>query len=135
MQTMMSGSTPYLFPFSSYMQKTKHVFGSCATVLPKNRTLCAMGSSPSHYTRVDSILCPNSLHCKKPCVMGSSGGHSTREPSILCSHSLHLRTLYYVLWVTLPGTPPEILPLFAPTVHTVYTIGAMGTSGRVTHST
>ena len=28
-----------LFPFSSYMQKTTHVFGSCATVLPKNPPL------------------------------------------------------------------------------------------------
>ena len=27
-QTMMSVSTLYLFPFSSYIQKTKHVFGS-----------------------------------------------------------------------------------------------------------
>ena len=33
-QTMMSVSTLYLFPFSSYMQKTKHVFGSRVTVLP-----------------------------------------------------------------------------------------------------
>ena len=38
-QTMMSVTTLYLIPFSSYMQKTKHVFGSCATVLPKNRTV------------------------------------------------------------------------------------------------
>ena len=36
-QTMMSVSTLYLFPFSSYMQKkNKHVFGSRSTVLPEN---------------------------------------------------------------------------------------------------
>ena len=34
-QTMMSVSTLYLFPFSSYIQKTKHVFGSHSTVPPK----------------------------------------------------------------------------------------------------
>ena len=34
-QTTMSVSTLYLSPFSSYMQKTKHVFGSRTTVLPK----------------------------------------------------------------------------------------------------
>ena len=35
-QTMMSVPTLYLFPFSSYMQKNKHVFGSRVTVLPEN---------------------------------------------------------------------------------------------------
>ena len=33
---MMSVSTRYLFPFSCYLQKKKHVFGSRSTVLPKN---------------------------------------------------------------------------------------------------
>ena len=32
---MMSVSTLYLFSFSSHMQKTKHVFSSCASVLRK----------------------------------------------------------------------------------------------------
>ena len=37
-QTMMSVATLYLFSFSSYMQKTKHIFGSRSTVLPKNES-------------------------------------------------------------------------------------------------